>query len=184
MRMTLTVAGLLCSTLVAPAALAQAAPPPTVDLRPPATVARDTGFAGPDIASGPVGFITRRNPGILRATDVIGQDVYSPENQDVGEVADVLIDRNGRVTAFVIEVGGFLGIGERRLAVPPQAIRLDPYDMTATTGTLPGQGLPPSTAAGVEQRSDHRISRAIVPDRIILTIPTGQLRAAPAYMDE
>lgn len=176
----LAVAGLLCSILLAPAAMAQAANPqgnpPAGSATPPA--------AAPQAGTGSAQFITRRDANILRASDLIGQDVFSAQNEDIGEVEDVLIDRNGRVVAIVIEAGGFLGLGERQIAVPPQAVQMQPHEMTATTGTVPNAGLPPSTATGAQQRTDNRISHAVVPDRIMLTIPVEQLRAAPAYTDD
>jgi hypothetical protein len=120
----------------------------------------------------------------MRTSDLIGHRVYGPGGEDVGEVEDVLINRDGRIEALVIEVGGFLGFGEREIAVPPQAIRLDPHDMTATSGTIPSAGLPPSTATGAQLRNEARISRAIVPDRLVLTVPVDQIRTAPAYLAE
>jgi sporulation protein YlmC with PRC-barrel domain len=46
------------------------------------------------------------------------QNVYNPDNTKVGEIADVLLGRDGKVNAFIISVGGFLGIGEKDIAVP------------------------------------------------------------------
>lgn len=173
---------LLVSTLLTSHATAQglqlAAPAP------PAVREPDAGFAGPADAPGPIQFVARRDPWVLRASDLLGERVYNPRGEDVGQVDDVLINRNGRVEALVIEMGGFLGIGERRVAIPPQAIRLDPHEMTATTGTIPSAGLPADTPAAYGTRSEHRISKTIVPERMVLILPVDQLRNAPAYVDE
>ncbi|MBJ6128436.1 PRC-barrel domain-containing protein [Microvirga splendida] len=183
MRLNLIPAALLCSTLLAPVALAQTLQVPAGDVPPPAGVANDAGFAGPDAIAAQAPFITRREPGVLRISDLLGKRVHSLHDDDLGEVEDVLVNQNGRIVALVIEVGGFLGMGEREVAVPPSAIRINPYDMTATTGTMEGAGLAPSTAAGVEARDANRISRAIVPERVVLTVPVEALRAAPPYLD-
>lgn len=125
-------------------------------------------------------FIGRREPGVLRASDFVGRKVYGPENDAIGEVEDVLFGPDGRMSGLVLEVGGLLGIGEREVAVPIHAFRIDP-GATATTGSL--AGLPPSTPAGAETREDHRISNVVYPERIILPIPLDSIRAAPVFED-
>jgi len=55
------------------------------------------------------------------ATDIekfIGKNVYGADGKKVGDLNNVLIDPDGRVRAGIIEFGGFLGIGEHRVAVP------------------------------------------------------------------
>jgi sporulation protein YlmC with PRC-barrel domain len=52
------------------------------------------------------------------------QNVYDPNDNKIGEIQDVLVDREGKVLAFIIGVGGFLGIGEKDVAVPFNAIRV------------------------------------------------------------
>ena len=52
-----------------------------------------------------------------RASDLINQSVYNRANERVGEVNELLLDQNGQVVAAIIGVGGFLGIGERNVAV-------------------------------------------------------------------
>ncbi len=56
-------------------------------------------------------------PGQWRASDLIGQSVYNRANERVGEVNELVLDRDGKVAAAIIGVGGFLGIGERNVAV-------------------------------------------------------------------
>ena len=51
------------------------------------------------------------------------QDVYDPSDNRIGEIMDVLVDREGKVTALIIGVGGFLGAGEKDVAVPFNAVQ-------------------------------------------------------------
>ncbi|HEY7661681.1 MAG TPA: PRC-barrel domain-containing protein [Xanthobacteraceae bacterium] len=51
------------------------------------------------------------------------QDVYDPSDNKIGEIMDVLIDREGKATALIVGVGGFLGMGEKDVAVPFDAVR-------------------------------------------------------------
>ncbi|MFZ2099276.1 MAG: PRC-barrel domain-containing protein, partial [Oricola sp.] len=53
----------------------------------------------------------------IEASQLIGMNVVGANNETVGEVSDVLIDDGGKVEAFVIDVGGFLGMNEKPVAV-------------------------------------------------------------------
>jgi hypothetical protein len=50
------------------------------------------------------------------------QSVYDPNDSKIGEVTDVLINHDGKIDAFIVAVGGFLGLGEKDVAVPFNAI--------------------------------------------------------------
>jgi sporulation protein YlmC with PRC-barrel domain len=52
------------------------------------------------------------------------QNVYDPSDKKIGDIADVLLDTQGRVVALIISVGGFLGMGEKDVAVPFNAVQL------------------------------------------------------------
>jgi hypothetical protein len=56
-------------------------------------------------------------PNHWRATEAMGTAVYNRAGERIGEVDDVLVDGTGRVMAAVVGVGGFLGMGERKVAV-------------------------------------------------------------------
>ena len=50
------------------------------------------------------------------------QNVYDPSDKKIGEIMDVLVDREGKATALIISVGGFLGAGSKDVAVPFNAV--------------------------------------------------------------
>src|SRR5262245_53127896 len=56
---------------------------------------------------------------------VLGREVRTSGEENMGRIVDVLADRNCRVEAAVIEFGGFLGIGTRKIAVSWSALRFD-----------------------------------------------------------
>ncbi len=62
-------------------------------------------------------YTTPVGPNQHRASDIINQSVYNRANERVGEVNELVLDQNGQVVAAIIGVGGFLGIGERNVAV-------------------------------------------------------------------
>jgi len=57
-------------------------------------------------------------PAAQEVEKYIGKDVYGTNGNKVGELNNVLIDQDGKVRAGIVEFGGFLGIGEHRIAVP------------------------------------------------------------------
>ncbi|SFK85793.1 PRC-barrel domain-containing protein [Methylocapsa palsarum] len=59
----------------------------------------------------------------LLVSNVHTHNIYDPDEKKVGKVEDLLLDRSGKVEAVIISVGGFLGVGEKEVAVPFQAIK-------------------------------------------------------------
>jgi sporulation protein YlmC with PRC-barrel domain len=81
-------------------------------------------------------------------SDWYKQDVYDPSNSKIGKIDDVLVSSTGQVNALVIGVGGFLGAGEKDVAVPFDAVKWTSKDnknyltMSATKDQLKSaQGL-------------------------------------------
>jgi len=55
-------------------------------------------------------------------TDWYKQNVYDPNENKIGDIKDVLLDKSGKVVALIVGVGGFLGAGEKDVAVPFEAV--------------------------------------------------------------
>src|SRR6476469_8648299 len=62
------------------------------------------------------------------AEAILGQRVTDPDGKEIGRLVDVLIDANGRPQAAVIDFGGFMGVGNRKIAVHWSALHFDPTD--------------------------------------------------------
>jgi hypothetical protein len=60
--------------------------------------------------------------GAWEAHGVLGRDVRSPKDEDMGQIVDVIVDRAGVVRAAVIDFGGFLGVGSRKIVVDWNAL--------------------------------------------------------------
>jgi hypothetical protein len=69
--------------------------------------------------AGPAETFTRLPAG----TTVANFYIYDPSDNKIGDVDDVLIDKEGRIAAMIIGVGGFLGMGEKNVAVPFRSVR-------------------------------------------------------------
>jgi sporulation protein YlmC with PRC-barrel domain len=62
------------------------------------------------------------------SSKVVGLDVYNNENKDIGQIKDIAINPQGRTQAFILSVGGFLGMGEHYVAVNPSNIKVSYND--------------------------------------------------------
>src|SRR5680860_1049996 len=56
------------------------------------------------------------------------EDVYDNQNNKIGDVNDILLDKDGRVSTVIIGVGGFLGVGEKNVAAPFSALKVAEKD--------------------------------------------------------
>lgn len=78
---------------------------------------------GVGIASAAVSTLSSVPNNAKTVTDWYKQSVYDRNNNKIGSIDDVLLDSSGHVSAFMVGVGGFLGAGEKDVAVPFDAIQ-------------------------------------------------------------
>jgi sporulation protein YlmC with PRC-barrel domain len=106
--------------LGATSALAQTSPP----AQRPAPTAPPVATEAP---KAPVpGQILVQDANTILAKDLIGQTVYAPDKAKIGSISDLILSKDAKaVEGFVIGVGGFLGIGEKSVA-----LKMDRLDMT------------------------------------------------------
>ena len=93
-------------------------------------------------------FIEGPEPGTIPASQMIGVPVIGMDHVGVGKIEDVLVDGGGQVRAVVIGVGGFLGIGEKSVALPFDQIAWNFSDVSLTSG--PSSIVTPETAPSAE----------------------------------
>jgi hypothetical protein len=128
----------------------------------------------------------------------MGVDVYGPNNEKVGDIDDVLVDRDGKIQAVVIGVGGFLGMGEKDVAIPFAELQWTSDEeartatnttgaggvstptsprtgQPATTGSTATTGTAGTTATGTAASDDG------VPDRARISMTKDQLKNAPEF---
>lgn len=103
-----------------------------------------------------------------RASKLIGLDIYNEQNEKLGDVSEVLIDTNGRVTGLVIGVGGFLGLGQRDIMVTMDKLKFvnEPMRTTATTGQNNPTPAPAPRNADAKWYPDHAIMAGATKDAL------------------
>jgi sporulation protein YlmC with PRC-barrel domain len=195
---------LLGTTLIAAPALAQTNPPAGSTTAPPAA---STAAPAPMNTGN---WMTQEQPGQWRASKLEGLDVYNQNNEKIGDISELLVDSSGKIQAVVVGVGGFLGIGERDVAIPFDQIKLvnEPRAVatatttngtaattpnapatprapaTATAPAAPGASptAPTTTGTVATDRTADNAARS-APDHAMLTtnMTKDQLKAAPEF---
>jgi len=125
MRKTLLTATALAALLASPVLAQDATAPavtPAVATAPTAAPTAPATAPAPTIAPAPK-FLGQQSPDEILASNLIGATIYDPSNQDLGKVNDVILTQDGKVDAIVIGVGGFLGMGQKNVAVQFSAMQ-------------------------------------------------------------
>jgi sporulation protein YlmC with PRC-barrel domain len=153
-------------------------------------------------------FMTKMEASQMMASDLIGTRVVSTNNESIGDINDVIVDRNGQIMAAVVGVGGFLGIGEKDVAVPFKSLEFmsaqqvqamnssnnggSNNSSVATTGstaagntTTTGSGTAGSSNMAANNTSSGNASaKQNQPDRVVLRMTKAELQAAPAFDED
>jgi sporulation protein YlmC with PRC-barrel domain len=74
--------------------------------------------------TGQAAIIQRQEMDQFRADNLIGSAVQNRQGEEIGQISDLLLDRQGNVVGLVVGVGGFLGVGERDVALSWDAVEL------------------------------------------------------------
>ena len=138
--MRLIPAVLLACTLASPMAIAQNTAP------------------SPSSAAAPVSAA-----GQWRTSKLVGVDIYNEQNDNIGEINDVIISTSGKVDGVVVSVGGFLGMGEHHVMMKLDQIKFANKAGTTSTGST---------------SSD---SKQWYPDRGTVNATKDQLKAMPQF---
>ena len=120
------------SAVLATAAFAQSPSPPSSSSDTPAAKMESSTppAAKPEGAksegSGKLNFVSSQKPDQWLATKFKGTDVVGSDNEKIGDVSDILFDKTGKVEAFIVSVGGFLGVGSKEVALAPSSFDVVP----------------------------------------------------------
>jgi sporulation protein YlmC with PRC-barrel domain len=88
----------------------------------------DNPAAGNPVAGSPAANPPGNSPAVVilkshELEGILGKEVRSATGENMGRIVDVVVDRNGQVRAAVIDFGGFLGVGSRKIAVDWDAVK-------------------------------------------------------------
>ena len=116
MRKHMILAAALAAALATPA-FAQSTTKPAPTAAPNATM-NSTGQSSATTTTGSVNFVQSQQSSDWRGSKLIGASVYGPDNASIGEISDLIVGTDGKISAVVVGVGGFLGVGQKNVALP------------------------------------------------------------------
>ena len=127
-----------------------------------------------------------------RASKLIGLNVYNDQNEKLGDISELLLDKSGKVNGVVIGVGGFLGMGQHDIKVEMEKLKFvnEPVktssattsssSSTSTSATTGAANRPASSSA-----SSSTPSKQWYPDHAVLSgASKDQLKSMAAFKYE
>jgi hypothetical protein len=109
-------------------------------------------------------------------SNVVGLTVNDPQNNKIGDIDQLLIDRNGNIEGVVIRLGGFLGMEKKDVAVPLKSLRwvsqeaADLHNSTTGSNTITTD----SSSMATDATKDY-------PDHVVLNMTKDELKKAPIF---
>ena len=114
---------------------------------------------------------TASDKGQWQASKLIHMNVYNAQNEKIGDIKELMLDKNGKVNIVAIGVGGFLGMGERDVAVK--------FDQLKWSNEPPKSASSAGTTTGSAQSQANRDRN--YPDHAVLDATKDQLKAMPQF---
>lgn len=145
--------------------------------------------------------LAQESPDQWRSSKLVGVAIYGPDDKSVGKITDMLMGKDGKVAFVVIGVGGFLGIGEKDVAVPFAAVDFSDKPMPqpampldnniAATSTSAPAGMETRTASGMPTpapaggmattAAETPAPSTAYPDHGTIAMNKDQLKQAPPF---
>ena len=131
--------------------------------------------------------------GNWRASKVVGLNVYNEQNENVGSINDLLMDKSGSIKGAVISVGGFLGMGAHLVAVSFDKLKFSdqPVAYTGVSSNAPGASgaaggaKPPAstttTGSAATQQAATAKANPWYPDHAMLNASKDELKNMPEF---
>jgi sporulation protein YlmC with PRC-barrel domain len=173
MKSSLLAAALLGTAVVGGPAYAQTQPAPA---NPPAASTTTTTPAGDKLML----------KDKWRASKLMGLDVYNEANEKLGDISELIVDKDGKVHAVVIGVGGFLGMGEHDIAVTMDKLKFV-EEAVRTSSTTPATTERRDTTTGAATSTTTATTATTtrtndwVPDHAVMSGTKEQLKAMPQF---
>jgi hypothetical protein len=180
MRTRYLVSGLLAAALISSPAFAQTSTPPA------------GGAPKADVGS------PKLETPHWRSSKLIGVNIYNEQNEKLGDINEIILNKEGKVLGYVIGVGGFLGMGEHDVLVEPSKIKFvnEPARSASTTttsgnntntNTTATNTTPPPANPNAAPTNTRPVSNTTAnrndwyPDHGVLNATKDQLKAMPQF---
>lgn len=113
--------------------------------------------------------------GLWQASKIVKINVYNQQNEKIGDIQDLMLNKSGEIEAVVIGVGGFLGMGEHDVAVKFSDLQWSDQPVRASSAST-------STTTGASSDTTATKTKTTYPDHAVLANATkDQLKAMPQF---
>jgi sporulation protein YlmC with PRC-barrel domain len=137
------------------------------------------------------GSVNQAYKGQWRLYKMIGLDVYNQNDEKLGEISELLVDQTGKIQTAILGVGGFLGVGERLVAVNFDQLKFvnQPVEVKmASSAQAPAAATKntetasqTTTGAATSARPARNADEQWYPDHAVINITADQLKAMPPF---
>jgi len=116
--------------------------------------------------------------GVWQGSKLISLNVYNDQNEKIGSIKDLMVDKSGNIVSAVIGVGGFLGMGERDVAVKFADLKWSNEPVKSASNPNTTTTRPATTGAGTNATSS---GPKTYPDHAVFNATKDQLKAMPQF---
>ncbi len=117
--------------------------------------------------------------GQWRSSKLIGVNVYNDNNEKIGDIQELIVDKSGKVDNVVLGVGGFLGMGEHYVAVPMEKLKWVSEPVRTSSTATPADK--DKSTVGTNNRPTRAADEKWYPDHAVFNATKDQLKAMPQF---
>lgn len=114
--------------------------------------------------------------GLWQSSKLIGVNVYNGSNEKIGDIKEIMLDKQGKADIVVISVGGFLGMGEHDVAVKFGELKWSDEPVRTASSGSSNTNRPATTGT-----NSDRVSKKNYPDHAVLNADKDQLKNMPQF---
>ena len=119
---------------------------------------------------------------LWQGSKFIGLNVYNNENDKIGDIKELMLNKDGKVDLVVIGVGGFLGVGERDVAIKWSDMKWVNEPVRSSSSTSSGNANRPSSTTGAANTtSSSSTGPRTYPDHAVYNASKDQLKSMPQF---
>ncbi|MEY9748631.1 sporulation protein YlmC with PRC-barrel domain [Bradyrhizobium japonicum] len=119
--------------------------------------------------------------GNWRASKLMGLNVYNEANEKLGDINELLVDKNGKIHAVVIGIGGFLGMGEHDIAVSMDKLKFVEEPVRTSSSGTSTTSRDTTTTGTASTTTTNRTTNDWVPDHAVMSGNKEKLKALPQF---
>jgi BRCT domain type II-containing protein len=163
----------LGAALIATPALAQSKMNPSPSSNEPFAKKNDTSASGASRTTAQ----SASASGLWQGSKLVGVNVYNDKNEKIGDIKQLMVDKEGKIESIVIGVGGFLGMGERDVAVKFSELKWSDQPVSSASSSSPSSSKSSTTGSASSTSSGAKT----YPDHAVYNATKDQLKAMPQF---